>query len=204
MLVRFLGGLGFKDLVVQLNSVGDEQSRTAYRHGLLEYFEPLRSELSSDSQRRLDENTLRILDSKNPGDRELVSGAPQMSGFLSARSRQHFERVQALLDHEKVDFEIDPRLVRGLDYYTDTVFEIVSKDLGAQDAIVGGGRYDGLIEDLGGPPLPGIGFAIGEDRLIDILPKSFRESIQRDPAVFVVGVGEATASTKRFFRQRCR
>ncbi len=191
MLVRFLTELKFEDLVVQLNTVGESESRQAYRDGLRAYLEPHRQALSEDSQRRFDENPLRILDSKNPRDRELMAEAPVMLDFLSDSSRDHFERVQSLLSHEGVRYVIEPRLVRGLDYYTKTVFEIVSTGLGAQDAIVGGGRYDGLVEELGGPDLPAIGFAIGEDRLIEILPQEFVERIRPAPPIFVVAVGNA-------------
>ncbi len=191
MLVRFLSELGFEDLVVQLNTVGESESRRAYRDGLRAYLEPLREALSEDSQRRLADNPLRILDSKNPRDRELMVDAPVMLDFLSEASRDHFEQVQGLLRREGVQYEIDPRLVRGLDYYTRTVFEIVSSGLGAQDAIVGGGRYDALVEELGGPQLPAIGFAIGEDRLIEILPQQFVERIRPAPPIFVVAVGNA-------------
>ena len=189
MLVRFLTELGFEDLVVQLNTVGESESRQAYRNGLRTYLEPHREALSDDSQRRLDENPLRILDSKNPQDRDLMAEAPVMLDFLSESSRDHFERVQSLLSQEGVQYSIEPRLVRGLDYYTKTVFEIVSTGLGAQDAIVGGGRYDGLVEELGGPDLPAIGFAIGEDRLVEILPEQFVDRNRPAPPIFVVAVG---------------
>lgn len=189
MLRRFLSELGFASLVVRLNSVGDCESRFAYREGLLEYLAPRKAELSSDSRRRFEENPLRILDSKNPQDRQLLDDAPSIIDYLSASSREHFEEVQHLLDHQGVAFTVDPRLVRGLDYYTGTVFEIASADLGSQDAIVGGGRYDDLVESLGGPPIPAIGFAIGEDRLIDILPESFVEYAAPKAPVFLVPVG---------------
>jgi histidyl-tRNA synthetase len=193
MLVRFLTELGFEDLIVQLNSVGESESRAAYRDGLRDFLLPHRASLSSDSQRRLEENPLRILDSKNPGDRDLLGGAPSILDYLTDSSREHFGRVQSLLTREHVPYRIEPRLVRGLDYYSRTVFEIVSAGLGAQDAIVGGGRYDGLVENLGGPPIPGIGFAIGEDRLIEILPTRFLDGVQPELPVFVIGVGDFPA-----------
>jgi len=194
MLVRFLSVLGFEELVVQLNTVGDEESREAYRKGLLDYLEPQRRALSPDSQRRLTSNPLRILDSKDPADHSLLEGAPQLREFLNTESREHFEAVCGMLDRHGVAYSIQPRLVRGLDYYTRTVFEIISEGLGAQDAIVGGGRYDGLIEELGGQPLPGIGFAIGEDRLIDVLPNRFREAVQMTPLVSVTAVPPVPAA----------
>jgi histidyl-tRNA synthetase len=194
MLVRFLSVLGFDGLVVQLNTVGDEESRDSYRKGLLEYLEPHREALSPDSQRRLGSNPLRILDSKDPADHRVLEAAPQLGSFLNSASAEHFEAVCAMLDRHGVAYSIEPRLVRGLDYYTRTVFEIISEGLGAQDAIVGGGRYDGLIEELGGQPLPGIGFAIGEDRLIEVLPERFRTEALKAPLVTVAAVPPVSAA----------
>ena len=194
MLVRFLSVLGFEELVVQLNTVGDAESREAYRSGLLAYLEPHRQALSQDSQRRLDTNPLRILDSKDADDHRVLEGAPRLESFLNAESAQHFETVCSLLDRHGVAYSIEPRLVRGLDYYTRTVFEIISEGLGAQDAIVGGGRYDGLIEELGGQPLPGIGFAIGEDRLIEVLPERFRKAALETTLVTVAAVPPVPAA----------
>jgi histidyl-tRNA synthetase len=190
MLVRFLSALGFRELTVLLNTVGDEASRTAYREALVAYLAPHRDRLGEDSRRRLETNPLRILDTKIPAERELLAGAPELAEFLSPESRDHFQGVSAILDRFRVPYRIDRRLVRGLDYYTRTVFEIVAAGLGSQDAIVGGGRYDRLISDLGGPEVPGIGFAIGQDRLIHVLPEEFRRSVLPPPPVVVVAVGE--------------
>ena len=189
MLVRFLTELGFDDLVVQLNTVGDDQSRAAYRQGLRDYLEPHRQELGSDSQRRLDTNPLRILDSKSPAERALLEGAPELVDFLTDESRDHFDTVQRILERNGLSYHVEPRLVRGLDYYTSTVFEIVSGGLGAQDAIVGGGRYDGLVEELGGAPLPAIGFAIGQDRLIEVLPDDFARAVTSVAPISVLTAG---------------
>ena len=189
MLSRFLSELGFEGLVVRLNTVGEAESRSNYRRALVAYLMPRSSGLSQDSQRRLKENPLRVLDSKSPQDREMLAGAPILWDSLTTASRQHFDRVQELLTRAGVAFEIDPHLVRGLDYYTRTVFEIVSEDLGAQDAIVGGGRYDDLVSSLGGPDLPAIGFAIGEDRLIEVLPGSFVKQARLPAPIFVIPVG---------------
>jgi histidyl-tRNA synthetase len=193
MLVRFLSALDFEDLVVQLNTVGDESSRSAFRNGLVEFLEPLSSSLSGDSRRRLATNPLRILDSKDPGDREVLEAAPRLVDFLTEESREHFRAVREVLDRQKIRYRVEPRLVRGLDYYTKTVFEIVSEALGAQDAIVGGGRYDGLVEELGGPPLPGIGFAIGEDRLVEVIPEKFTRGTEAVEPVVVVSVAPVSA-----------
>ncbi|MXX61252.1 MAG: histidine--tRNA ligase [Holophagales bacterium] len=168
MLLRFLEEVGFQDLEVGLNSVGDPECRRRYSRRLREYLEPHRDDLGADSLRRLETNPLRILDTKAPKERELLEGAPRLREVLGSAAQSHFEVVCEQLARFDVDFEIDNRLVRGLDYYTRTVFEITSVSLGAQDAILGGGRYDGLIADLGGPSVPGIGFAIGEDRLVSL------------------------------------
>lgn len=171
MLLRFLEELGFEDLEVGLNSVGDAECRKRYSRRLREYLEPYRGELGADSRRRLETNPLRILDSKAPRERELLGSAPRLRDELGGPAREHFQVVRDELDRFGVDFGIDDRLVRGLDYYTRTVFEITSTALGAQNAILGGGRYDGLIAELGGPSVPGIGFAIGQDRLVDLVLK---------------------------------
>jgi histidyl-tRNA synthetase len=189
MLVRFLGRLGFCDLVVRLNTVGDAASRAAYAEALRAHLAPHREALGEDSRRRLENNPLRILDTKLAHERALLDGAPRLADHLSHESREHFAAVCAILDRYRVAYRVDDRLVRGLDYYTRTVFEIAAEGLGAQDAILGGGRYDGLIAELGGPNVPGIGFAIGEDRLIDVLPKVFAESVLAPPPVTVMTVG---------------
>jgi histidyl-tRNA synthetase len=193
MLVRFLEELGFPGLVVLLNTVGDEASRAAYRRALRDYLEPHRAALGEDSRRRLDTNPLRILDTKDPAERQLLAGAPALADHLSAEARAHFAAVQAALARFEVRYRIEGRLVRGLDYYTRTVFEIVAEGLGAQDAIVGGGRYDRLVAELGGPEVPGIGFAIGQDRLIDVLPAEFRRRALPPPPVGVAAIGEVPA-----------
>jgi len=194
MLVRFLRALELEDLTVLLNTVGDEESRTAYREALVVYLEPHADRLGEDSRRRLETNPLRILDTKIPQERELLQNAPSLRDHLNAESREHFAAVREALDRHGVANRVDDRLVRGLDYYTRTVFEIVSEGLGAQNAIVGGGRYDRLISDLGGPEVPGIGFAIGEDRLIEVLPESFRAEVAPPQPVLVVPIGDVSAA----------
>jgi histidyl-tRNA synthetase len=193
MLDRFLRELGFTDLEVLVNTVGDAPSRAAYREALRAFLAPHADRLSPDSRRRLDLNPLRILDGKDPADRELLAGAPALADFLGEEAREHFATVRAALDRFGVRFQVSERLVRGLDYYTHTVFEIVSHELGAQDALVGGGRYDELVSDLGGPRVPGIGFAIGEDRLIDVLPAAFRERAAPAPPVLGAAIGAPQA-----------
>ncbi|HEX2253922.1 MAG TPA: histidine--tRNA ligase, partial [Thermoanaerobaculia bacterium] len=190
MLVRFLGELGFTSPTVLLNTLGDEASRAAYREALHAFLAPQREALGEDSRRRLETNPLRILDTKVPAERELLAGAPELAEHLNAESREHFDAVRRVLDRSGVAYRVDPRLVRGLDYYTRTVFEITAEGLGAQNAIVGGGRYDRLIADLGGAEVPGIGFAIGEDRLVEVLPEPFRERASAQPWVVVAALGE--------------
>lgn len=170
MLVAFLSALGFRDLKVLLNTVGDAVSRASYRETLVRFLESHREKLSEESLRRLATNPLRILDSKSPAEQEILALAPRLANALTDESRAHFATVRRALEQFGVAHEISPRLVRGLDYYTDTVFEIVSEGLGAQNAICGGGAYEGLVEELGGAPTYGVGFAIGEDRLIEVLP----------------------------------
>jgi histidyl-tRNA synthetase len=170
MLVRFLGELGFRDLKVLINTVGDAASRRAYREALRTYLLPLRERLSEDSRRRLDTNPLRILDTKSHEEQELLRDAPRLESSLTPEAAAHFRQVLSSLEAFRLSFQVEPRLVRGLDYYTNTVFEIVSEGLGAQNAICGGGAYEGLIEELGGQPTYGVGFAIGEDRLVEVLP----------------------------------
>jgi len=189
MLVRFLGELGYEELVVLLNTVGDDESRAAYRETLRAFLAPHRERLGEDSRRRLETNPLRILDTKSPVERELLTGAPRLADSLNPASREHFDGLRRALDRLGLAYRLEPRLVRGLDYYSHGVFEIVSEALGAQDAIVGGGRYDGLMRQLGGPDLPATGFAIGEDRLIEALPESSPCRAQPTAPVAVLAAG---------------
>jgi histidyl-tRNA synthetase len=168
MLVGFVTELGIKDVRVYLSSIGSGETRVKYRDALVGYLEPIRGELSADSQRRLSTNPLRVLDSKDPKDRAIVASAPHLLDHLSEGDKAHFGTLRKLLDALGTPYEVDPRLVRGLDYYTRTLFEVKggSDKLGAGDTLVGGGRYDGMVQDLGGPSIPAIGFAAGLDRLI--------------------------------------
>ena len=181
-------GVGAKTRL-ELNTLGDAGSRRAYRERLVAYFSGHRERLSADSRTRLERNPLRILDSKEAGDRAVIAGAPSMADSLNDPSRDFFARVRAGLDHLGISYEVNPRLVRGLDYYTHTAFEFTTEALGAQGAVIAGGRYDGLAEAMGGPPLPGIGWAGGVERLsmlTDEVPPSPRP-------VALVPVGEAGA-----------
>jgi histidyl-tRNA synthetase len=179
MLFDFLGRLGFTGLLVSLNSVGTEATRPAYVEAVRAFFSSNEKTLGDDDRRRLAENPLRVLDSKDPAVKELVAsvGFPRMVDLLPTldpASDAHHRDLKSLLASSQVPFKEDPLLVRGLDYYTRTVFEVTAEGLGAQNALLGGGRYDKLVSDLGGPKTAGIGFAIGEDRLIDALPEAFR------------------------------
>ncbi len=163
---HILEALDLADLVrLELNSLGDPQSRAAYRKLLVDYFQSHRNRLSEDSLARLERNPLRILDSKDQGDKDLIADAPLLSDHLNNHSRRFFEEVCAGLDGLGIAYQINPKLVRGLDYYPHTAFEFITESLGAQGAVIAGGRYDGLVEAMGGPPTPGIGWAGGIERL---------------------------------------
>jgi len=168
MLVSFLGAIGVRDARVLVNSLGSGESRAAYRAALAAYLEGKRGALSEDSQRRLSTNPLRILDSKDPRDQEAVRGAPGLHEHLTDADREHFRLLRAHLDELGTPYTVDERLVRGLDYYTRTLFEMkgATDKLGAGDTLLGGGRYDTMVRDLGGPDVPAIGFAAGLERLV--------------------------------------
>lgn len=170
MLFGFLRSLGFQSLAVALNSVGSAETRAAFGEALRAYLAPRAAAFGEDDRRKLEQNPMRLFDSRDAAVREALEGAPRIMDFLDAESRRHHERVRELLSAAGIPYEEEPGLVRGLDYYTRTVFEVVSRDLAAQDAILGGGRYDRLVESLGGPALPAVGFAIGEDRLLQVAP----------------------------------
>lgn len=170
----FLRALGVPDFVVHVNSLGSGDTRARYRDALLAYFSPRRAELSEESQRRLEKNPLRILDSKDPRDRAVAIGAPPILDVLDDADKAHWAGLLRYLDVLGVEYIVDPTLVRGLDYYTRTLFEVRTKatDLGAQNALCGGGRYDGMVKSLGGPEVPAIGFAMGIERLLLSIPDS--------------------------------
>lgn len=158
--------LGIQRLTLKVNSVGTVESRAQYVEALREYAAPFVSKMSEDNQRRFRQNALRMLDSKDARDQELLAGAPLLADHLDPESREHFERLRGLLTDLGIEHEVDPRLVRGFDYYTQTAFEVQSPHLGAQSTLAGGGRYDRLVEDLGGIAMPGIGFGLGIERLL--------------------------------------
>ncbi len=180
MLASYLDELGVKGWRLELNSVGNAEDRTRFNVALREALAPVRERMCPDNQRRAETNPLRVLDSKEEQDQDIINALPKIADFLSDASREHFAQVLAALDACGVPYHVNPRLVRGLDYYTRTTFEFtVTTGLGTQNALLGGGRYDGLSEMLGGPKAPGIGFAIGEDRLILTLQAQIEEA-ERD------------------------
>src|SRR5512135_3394412 len=190
MSARLWKKLGIRDVALQLNTLGDAASRQRHSEKLIAYFEQHKDVLDADAQRRLYSNPLRILDTKNPAMQELVGSAPKLMDELEAEAITHFEAVQAILQRHGIAFEINPRLVRGLDYYNRTVFEWVTTRLGAQGTICAGGRFDGLIEQIGGKPAPACGFAMGVERLLALL----QEDGMQNPAApldgYVVHQGE--------------
>jgi histidyl-tRNA synthetase len=186
----FLSALGFDDLVIVLNNLGDLEDRPRFIAGFKAELETHRAELCEDCQRRWDANPLRILDCKVPRCRELVADTTPVAEVVSEEARVHVEAVESGLDGLGIPVRRSPRLVRGIDYYLRTVFEVVSPKLGEDTVICGGGRYDRLISDLGGAQVAATGFAIGEDRLIEVLPESFRRRILERPTVVVLPIGE--------------
>jgi len=164
--LEVIADAGIGDVKLEENSMGCAQCRTAYRAALVAYLETHRDELSETSRQRLERNPLRILDSKDESDRTVVARGPRIDAYLCEACRKHFDEVLALLDSMRIRWELNPLIVRGFDYYTRTVFEFSSGALGSQNAICGGGRYDGLVESMGGPPTPGVGFGMGMDRLL--------------------------------------
>lgn len=192
MLFDFFRRLGFTGLSVSLNSVGTEACRPAYLAALRAYMAPHEAEMGDDDRRRLEQNPLRVLDTKDPAVKQLLESAPRMIDLLDEESRRHHDELVCLLESAGIPYRVEPRLVRGLDYYTRTVFEVTAAGLGAQDALLGGGRYDKLVSDLGGPKTPGIGFAIGEDRLVDVLPEGFRrEALEGVKPVALIAIEPA-------------
>lgn len=187
--------LGLKGLTLHLNSIGSEEARVNFRHALKMYLRPHLEELSPESQERYETNPLRILDSKDPKDQKWIHHAPHLLDYLDEASKSHFAQVCGLLDQIGIPFQINHRLVRGLDYYNNTVFEITSSELGAQNSLGGGGRYDGLLKTLGGPDLPAFGFGAGLERIIQtMLAQNVPLPKPPAPDLFIIPLGEEAAS----------
>ena len=197
---RFWQSLGIASAAeLQLNNIGSAHSRAAYRTALVDYLEQYHNQLDEDSQRRLGKNPLRILDSKNEKTQAILKDAPALNDYVDAESKAHFEQLQGLLDAVGVKYTINPRLVRGLDYYSRTVFEWVTDKLGSQGAICAGGRYDGLVSHLGGQATPGVGFAMGLERLVLLINtlQQIPQEILSPVDVYLVAVGDVVAAALR-------
>lgn len=196
--------LGIRDVALQLNSLGSSTARAAYREQLVAYFTTRQGELDEDSLRRLQTNPLRILDSKHPAMQSVIAEAPSLLDHLDKESQTHFAALQDLLDRAGIAYAINPRLVRGLDYYSQTVFEWVTDTLGAQGTICAGGRYDGLIEQLGGSATGGIGFAMGLERLVAMLAAAGLPGVSNAPHAYLIAVGDAAQRAALALAERLR
>lgn len=173
-----------EECTLEINTLGDGESRAAYREALVQYFSAHKDQLSADSQMRLEKNPLRILDSKDEGDKKIIVNAPRMEEYLNEKSRNFFSAVIAGIEKLKIPYQLNSKLVRGLDYYCHTVFEFTTQKLGAQGTVLAGGRYDGLIETMGGPNTPAVGWAAGIDRLAELTP---RELLTVTPLIAIIG-----------------
>ncbi|MEO1340497.1 MAG: histidine--tRNA ligase, partial [Cyanobacteria bacterium J06635_13] len=198
-----LRSLGLKNLELDINSVGNGADRAQYRQALVEYLEPYKDDLDEDSQDRLTRNPLRILDSKDPKIQEIASNAPRITEHLSETSKKHFDTVLQLLTNLGIKYQINHCLVRGLDYYTHTAFEIKSDNLGAQATVCGGGRYDGLVQELGGPDTQAVGWAIGMERLV-LLLQQLHDAPVDTPDLYLVSRGATAEAQGLLLAQKLR
>ena len=201
---RLWDDLGLDNIRLELNSIGNAEERQRHRADLIAYFEANASVLDAEAQRRLHANPLRILDTKNPAMQELVNAAPKLLDYLGGESLAHFEGLKKILDANNVQYTVNPRLVRGLDYYNRTVFEWVTDELGAQGTVCAGGRYDPLIETFGGKPTPGIGFAMGIERLIELMKGQGAPSAPSQCDVYMVHQGEQAQMKAFVLAERIR
>lgn len=202
-----INSLGIKDTTLHINSIGCPACRPQYRAALVEYFSARHDELCPTCQERLKTNPLRVLDCKSPICSEIAKGAPKTTEHLCPECNEHFEDLKSYLNAQNIDFVVDPHIVRGLDYYTKTVFEFICTSIGAQSTICGGGRYDGLMEQLGGPSLPGIGFGMGITRLILAMQASGADAVDESaPVLYIAPMGKAarTKSLEIVSRLRAR
>ncbi len=190
MLMEFLDAMGVEGLALQINNLGDTECRPAYAAALQEYLRQETKHLGPEIAERIERNPLRFLDSKDPDHQEIIARAPRIDAFWNDACREHLNSVCEFLKGEGVAYKINPRLVRGLDYYCLTVFEVTSESLGAQNAVCGGGRYDGLVEELGGPPTPAIGFAVGMERLLQLAGEK-APAPKEGTQVYIVALGDA-------------
>ncbi|MDB5989771.1 MAG: histidine--tRNA ligase [Herbaspirillum sp.] len=204
MCQRLWDDLGLQDIRLELNSIGDAEERNKHRADLIIYFEQHKDVLDTDAQRRLLSNPLRILDTKNPTMQEMVNGAPKLLDYLGEASRAHFDGVQKILQHNNIPYTVNPRLVRGMDYYNRTVFEWVTDQLGSQGTVCGGGRYDPLVEMFGGKPTPACGFAMGVERLLELMKASGEQYAPNQCDVYLVHQGEAAQLQSFVLAERLR
>ena len=204
MTARFWKRLGLRDVTLQLNSLGTVEARASFKAALVDYLKARVEQLDDDSKRRLETNPLRILDSKNPDVQALLEDAPKLSDYIDEASRVHFETFLSLLDAADVAYEINPRLVRGLDYYGRTVFEWVTDRLGAQGTVCAGGRYDSLVEYLGGRATPAVGFAMGLERLIALLENQQSAFPDNAPHLYIVALGDMAQREGLLIAERLR
>jgi len=194
VLYTLLKRLGLNDLEIHINCIGNKAVRDKFKESLKDYLQPHFSELSKESQKRIEVNPLRILDSKDEKDKKIIQEAPSILDFIQDESRAHFERVKQLLDMIDIPYTVNPLLVRGLDYYNEIVFEIMSPDLGAQSSLGGGGRYDGLLQMMGGPDVPAAGFGSGIERIIQAMIKQECNIPEGPrPTLFLIPMGEAAS-----------
>lgn len=201
---KFYERIGIEDIEVLLNSIGRQECRNRYREVVLEHFAPYLADLSGEDRAKAVKNPLRLLDTKDPNAKELAKTIPPILDYLEDESKQNFEQLQALLTEAQVPYKIDPSIVRGLDYYSDTVFEVQSTKLGAQSSLCGGGRYDHLIKELGGPPTPSVGVAMGIERAMIVLEESGVVWPDNQPAVFIVQATEDAAAACRALARELR
>jgi histidyl-tRNA synthetase len=204
MCQRLWDDLGLSNIKLELNSIGNAEERNRHRTDLVAYFEQHKDVLDTDAQRRLHLNPLRILDTKNPTMQEMVNAAPKLLDYLGDESRAHFDGVQKILRHSNIPFTINPRLVRGMDYYNRTVFEWVTDQLGSQGTVCGGGRYDPLIEMFGGKPTPACGFAMGVERLLELMKANGEQATPNQCDVYLVHQGEAAQLQAFVLSERLR
>jgi histidyl-tRNA synthetase len=205
LLQHLLEAWGLTGIQLHINSIGDRNCRPAYREAFVAYLQGHRDALCADCHVRLQKNPLRILDCKQPGCQGIAAGAPTIAGYLCGPCRDHFAAVRRLLDGLKIVYGVNERLVRGLDYYTRTTFEFLNPALGAQNAVAGGGRYDGLVEELGGPPTPAIGFAIGEERILtSLITQGSAEEAPAYTGVYVATAGPVPLGTALDLAQTLR
>lgn len=204
MTSRIWKTLNIEALQLEINSLGTPASRQAFRQVLVEYFTDHKDNLDDDSVARLETNPMRIMDSKNPDMKDLIAAAPKITDYLDSESKEHFSSLLAALELHGIEYELNPTLVRGLDYYTKTVFEWTTDRLGSQATVCGGGRYDGLVEQLGGKNVCGIGCAIGMERLTELVEVSVEKAENIEPKIYIVAVGEGVEMHASLLAEKIR